>query len=56
MLNYKKTICYTTTFSSSYLEELKKFTKENIIPSINYAIRYAIEEYIKYEKKENIMK
>lgn len=31
-------------------------TKENKIPSINYAIRHAIEEYIKSEKKREYNK
>ena len=41
---------YTTTLPIIYIEELKEMTKEKKIPSVNYAIKEALDEYIKSRK------
>ena len=45
-----KTIRYTATLPLNYVDELKTWTKEKIIPSVNYAINEALDEYLKRRK------
>ena len=45
-----KTIRYTATFPFAYVYELKELAREGKIPSVNYAINEAIDEYLKEKK------
>ena len=51
MLNTTKTIRYTTTLPSDYIDELKELAKQQQIPSVNFGIRQALDEYLKQIKK-----
>lgn len=51
MLNTTKTVRFTATLPSVYMDELKQLAKEQQIPSVNFAIRQAIDEYLKQVKK-----
>lgn len=42
---------FTATLSSVYIDELKQLTKDRQIPSVNFAIRQAVDEYLKQAKK-----
>jgi len=42
-----ETVRYTATIPVVYVDELKEMAKEKKIPSINYAINEALEEYLK---------
>lgn len=48
----KQTIKYTATLSEESVEELKILAEKKVIPSVNFAIREAIESYIVQTKKE----
>jgi hypothetical protein len=52
MLNVKQTIKYTATLSEESIQELKALAEKKVIPSVNFAIREAIEEYIILTKKQ----
>ena len=41
---------YTATLPIEFIEELKILVRENIIPSVNFAITEALSEYIKSSK------
>lgn len=56
MLNAKQTIKYTATVSEESIQELKMLAEKKVIPSVNYAIREAIEEYITLTKKQLYVK
>ena len=45
-----KTIRYTATLPYSYIDELKELVREKIIPSVNFAINEAVDEYLKDRK------
>ncbi len=51
MINTTKTVRFTATIPSIYIDELKQLAKEKQIPSVNFAIRQAIDEYLKQAKK-----
>ncbi len=51
MLNASKTIRYTTTLPEMYIDELKEMAQAKVIPSVNFAIRAALDEYLKQMKK-----
>ncbi|MDY3031032.1 MAG: hypothetical protein SOS24_04635 [Clostridia bacterium] len=51
MLNTSKTIRYTTTLPELYIDELKHMAQAKVIPSVNFAIRAALDEYLKQMKK-----
>ncbi len=51
MLNVSKTIRYTTTLPEMYIAELKEMAQAKVIPSVNYAIREALDDYLKQMKK-----
>ncbi len=51
MLNTTKTVRYTATLPSEYIDELKQLAKSQQIPSVNFAIRQALDEYLKQAKK-----
>lgn len=51
MLNTTKTVRFTATLPSVYIDELKQLTKDRQIPSVNFAIRQAVDEYLKQSKK-----
>jgi hypothetical protein len=52
MLKDKPTIKYTATLPESSVDELKMLAEKKVIPSVNFAIREAIEVYIVQTKKE----
>jgi len=41
------TVRYTATLPLVYVDELKEMAKEKKIPSVNYAINKALDEYLK---------
>ena len=45
-----KTIRYTAQLPISYIAELKELAKEKKIPSVNFAINEAVNEYLKSRK------
>ncbi|MDR2713266.1 MAG: hypothetical protein LBB91_09180 [Clostridiales bacterium] len=45
-----RTVRYTATLPHKYIDELKKLAKEKIIPSVNFAINEALDEYLKSRK------
>jgi len=45
-----KTIRYTATLPLTYVDELKKLAKAKKIPSVNFAINKALDEYLKSQK------
>jgi len=45
-----KTIRYTATLPWAYVDELKELVKAKKIPSINFAINKALDEYLKSQK------
>jgi len=47
-----KTIRYTATLPLTYVDELKEMAKTKKIPSVNYAINRALDEYLKSQKTE----
>lgn len=51
MSNTAKTVRFTATLPSIYVDELKQLAKEQQIPSVNFAIKQAIDEYLKQVKK-----
>ncbi len=51
MMNRSKTVRITATLPSIYLDELKQMAEEQQIPSVNFAIRQALEAYLKQVKK-----
>lgn len=51
MSNTTKTVRFTATLPSIYVDELKQLAKEQQIPSVNFAIRQALDEYLKQIKK-----
>ena len=51
MLNTVKTVRYTTTLPSDSIEQLKQLARAQQIPSVNFAIRQAVDEYLKQLKR-----
>ncbi len=47
-----KNIKYTAVLPIDYVNELKELASKKIIPSVNFGIRLAIENYISQSKKE----
>jgi len=45
-----RTVRYTATLPSNYLDELKELASKKIIPSVNFAINEALVEYLKNRK------
>jgi len=45
-----KTIRYTATLPLVYVDELKELAREKKIPSVNFAINEALDEYLKDRK------
>ena len=45
-----KTVRYTASLPRSYVNELKELAKEKKIPSVNFAINKALDEYLKEQK------
>jgi len=45
-----KTVRYTATLPLAYIDELKELAKEKIIPSVNFAVNEALNEYLKDRK------
>ena len=52
MLKTKQNIKYTATLPESSVDELKMLAERKVIPSVNFAIREAIDIYITQTKKE----
>ena len=51
MMNYTETTRYTATLPVAALNDLQALAGENLIPSVNYGIRQAVDEYLKQIKK-----
>lgn len=51
MLNTTKNVRFTTTLPQNYIDELRKLAKEQTIPSVNFGIKEALDEYLKQMKK-----
>lgn len=51
-MNVVETTRYTATLPASFLEELKALVKEERIPSVNFAIRQAVDEYLAQIRKQ----
>ena len=45
-----KTTRYTATLPLIYVDELKELAKERVIPSVDFAINEALDEYLKSRK------
>ena len=45
-----ETVRYTATLPLPLVNELEKMAKERLIPSVNYAINEALDEYLKDRK------
>jgi DNA polymerase/3'-5' exonuclease PolX len=45
-----ETVRYTATLPMPYVDELKKMAEAKIVPSVNYAINEALDEYLKNRK------
>lgn len=59
MMNTSETTRYTATLPITLLDELKALAKAKKIPSVNFAIRQAVDDYlaqIKKEQYETLMK
>lgn len=59
MMNNTQTARYTATLPIYALDELKALASSGQIPSVNFAIRQAVDEYLKQAKKkryEELMK
>lgn len=51
MMNNIKTTRFTTTLPTSFIEELKILVKSHQIPSVNFGIRQAIDDYLVQARK-----
>ena len=51
MMHNIKTTRYTATLPESFLDELKKLVKSHKVPSVNFAIRQAIDDYLMQIRK-----
>ena len=49
----QETIRYTATLPMAYVNELKEMAREKKIPSVNFAINVALDEYLKNRKTEH---
>lgn len=47
-----ETVRYTATLPMAYVDELKEMAKDKKIPSVNFAINEALDEYLKSRKAE----
>lgn len=52
MINTTQTIKYTATLPLEYVNTLKEMTNNEIVPSVNFAIRDALGEYIEKKQRE----
>ena len=52
MMNNTKTTRFTATLPVCVIDELKALAKSNQIPSVNFAIRQAVEDYLAQAKKK----
>ncbi|WP_432650647.1 hypothetical protein [Huintestinicola sp.] len=52
MMNNTQTARYTATLPIYALDELKALASSGQIPSVNFAIRQAVDEYLKQAKKK----
>jgi hypothetical protein len=52
MSKLSQNIKYTSVLPLEYVESLKELASEKAIPSINYGIREAVEQYLVVKKKE----
>jgi len=50
MIMILKTVRYTATLPLAYVDELKELAKDRIIPSVNFAIKEALDEYLRDRK------
>ena len=46
----QKTTRYTAALPTEYINELRELAKEQIVPSVNYAINEAVCEYLRVRK------
>ena len=52
MMNTMETTRYTTTLPVSFIDELKALVQANQIPSVNFAIRQAVDDYLVQARKK----
>lgn len=52
MTHSDKTTRYTATLPVYVLDELRSLAKSNAIPSVNYAIRQALDDYLAQMRKQ----
>lgn len=51
MTNNNQTVRYTASLPADYIDELKLLAKEQVIPSVNFGIRAALNDYLKQIKR-----
>lgn len=51
-MNTSETTRFTATLPVSVIEELKALAQANQIPSVNFAIRQAVDDYLEKARKE----
>ena len=51
MMNSMETTRFTATLPVSFIDELKALANSNQIPSVNYAIRQAVDDYLMQVRK-----
>lgn len=52
MTNSNRTVRYTASLPAEYINELKLLTKEQAIPSFNFGIKAALDNYLKRTKQK----
>lgn len=51
MTNKNRTVRYTASLLAEYIDELKLFAEEHAIPSVNFGIKAALDNYLKRMKQ-----
>ncbi len=51
MTNNNRTVRYTASLPAEYIDELKLLAEEQAIPSVNFGIKAAIDDYLKRIKQ-----
>lgn len=52
MMNIMETTRYTATLPVCFIDELKALAKANQIPSVNFGIRQAVDDYLAQAKRK----
>ena len=55
-MNNNTSIKYTAVLPDEYIMELKELASKKIIPSVNYGIKSAVEQYLEQSRKERYAK